>query len=118
MPPYDYVMALRLTAHESTEMVLPVSREACADLCRRALEGLGWEVSESGEAIEAAEPAERLCCVTWPVDLTITVGESTPEGTPLSVEAATPGRGPLQRRQLRDRLAQLREALLERSQKE
>jgi hypothetical protein len=110
-------MAIRLTAHDSIDLELAVPWEVSAELCRAALRGLGWEVSESGEEIEAAEPAERLCCVTWPVDLTIALAEGDQQRSRVTIEASTPGRGPLQQRQLRDRLAQFRAELLDRAQK-
>ena len=110
-------MAIRLTARESIDLELDLPPEASAELCRDALMGLGWEVSGSGDEIEAAEPAERLCCVTWPVDLTITLTDGDAQMSRLTVQATTPGRGPLQRRQLRDRLTQFRAALLDRAQK-
>ena len=110
-------MGIRLTAHERLDLELDFPREVSAELCRAALMGLGWEVTGSGDEIAAAEPAERLCCVTWPVDLAITLTDGHAQGSRLTVEAATPGRGPLQKRQLRDRLGQFRAELLERAQK-
>jgi len=50
-------MPIRLTARDSIELELDVPWEESAELCRAALRGLGWEVSGSGDEIEAAEPA-------------------------------------------------------------
>ena len=107
-------MAFRLRTRDSLEIQLPVDRDDCARICRSTLETLGWELEDDSEPIEAFEPADRLCCVTWPVDLTLTVADAE-GGCRLTMEGTTPGRGPLQKRQLRDRMGRLRAELLQRT---
>ena len=103
-------MGFRLHTRDSLEIDLPAPREESARVCRAALQSLGWELTDKAGRIEAVEPAERLCCVTWPVSLTLTLAEAE-GGCRLTVEGTTPGRGSLQKRQLRDRLGRLRAQL-------
>ena len=110
-------MPLRLATSQSFDLELSCNREEGVAICRSALEGLGWEITAAAGRIEAAEPAERLCCVTWPVNLTLSLAGSEGGGCDVRVEGTTPGRGPLQKRQLRDRLGRLRTELLERARK-
>ena len=109
-------MAFRLRTRDSLEIELPAPREDAARICRSVLESLGWELTSDSDQIEAIEPADRLCCVTWPVSLTLTLADLDEGKSRISVQGTTPGRGPLQKRQLRDRMGRLRAALLKQTQ--
>ena len=83
------------------------SEAQAEDLCRKALRGLGWmDLDEGGSTVRAGEDPASLCCTVWPVEVEA-IFRGDGETTEIELVATTPGRGPIQQRQLRDRLNRL-----------
>ena len=93
-------------SHRQLTFDLPVSSGEAKDLCRQGIRSLGWDETGSDDRIAASENPAQLCCVVWPVDVQITV-HGAGAASQITVEGATPGRGPIQKRQLEDRLDRL-----------
>lgn len=100
-------------AAKETSLVHPADAGATAAACRRAIERLGWDLLETGpdSGLRAEEPAAGLCCVVWPVTVEVGIEPESEERTVVTIRATIPGWGPIQSRQLRDRLGALEAAI-------
>ena len=99
-------------------MRLDRGRPAALQACREAVAALGWTAREvDGESLVAAEDPAGLCCVVWPVEVAVKIIDGGGSSI-LKLTATTPGRGPIQQRQLRERLGRLERELHHRASAE
>jgi hypothetical protein len=92
-------------AKRSHAFELDLASAGAPKAARKALEAMGWEVLEEDRRhVVGEEPAEKLRCVLWPVTADITWTTASNSQTRFELECSVPGRGPIQNRQLDNRM--------------
>jgi hypothetical protein len=80
--------------------------------CRKALQGLGWEVSLAANGrLVGYEDQVRLRCMEGPIQLEVQVLERPRDRSEIVLEASMTGRGPIQSKRLRERIPGLERAI-------
>lgn len=105
-------------AKRDASVRLELGRPAALQACREAVSALGWAAREvDGPNLVAEEDPAGLCCVVWPVEVAVEI-IAEGDSSLLELTATTPGRGPIQQRQLRERLGRLERELRHRASAE
>jgi hypothetical protein len=96
----------------SDVLLLPMSSDDAREACRSALSPEVWDLGEeTGDRLVAHEWPWRVSCQIRPASLEISIAAVGPESTLVSLEATSPGIGPLPSRHLRESLAGLSAAI-------